>query len=174
MDRDPFVPADGQRSRKTHCVELVRTLKPFDQVPISEVMELLDCTRQAAWAAMGAAAEYLEGNGEQSVQTQGSFGWVVIDRDEAMLKKAKRRLDKTAKAASRAARTTMNVDRDRLSRFDQQDHDQLVRNMAKVAEIRQRKTRPLAEIAREAEALRREVPDQRVRQLPTARRREGA
>lgn len=173
---DHFAPIDGVRSRKAHCVELIESLEPGSQIPWSEVTDLLDCSRTAAYAAMREAALYLEGRGSQSVVTRESFGWEVIARDEAMLRKAQRRLVKTARAGDRAAKTTLAVDRDQLGRFDQQELDQLKANVARVAELKSRKTRSLAEIARQADQLRREIPDQRVRELPRRpeRRSEGA
>jgi hypothetical protein len=168
----PFEPADGRQSRKMYCVELVLSVDVDTQIPISEVMDLCDCDRAAAWAAMREAAEFLERNGERSVATQAPYGWRVIGRGEEMLVKAKKQLDKTARAGSRAARTTTNVDREQLTQFQRQDHDQLVRSLDRVLEIRKRKTRSLAEISRMAK--RADRPDPRVRQLPNQRREEGA
>jgi hypothetical protein len=171
---DPFAPIDGAKSRAQHCYDLVLGLEPGDQIPYSEVVDLLECSRTAAYAAMRLAAEKLEKNKQQSVETQKSFGWVVIGRDAAMLNKAQKRRTKAARANNRTAGTTLAIDRDKLSRFEQQERDQLVQNVAKVGEIQSRKTKSLAEIAREAEKGRREIPEQRVRQLPDRRQRESA
>lgn len=174
MGTDPFAPADGVKSRDQHCMDLVTGLKPGDQIPFSEVMDLLGCSRTAAYAAMRLAAEKLEADKQQSVETQKSFGWVVIGRDVAMHKKAKKRANKIITSSVRAAGTRLAVDRDRLAPFDQQEHDQEVQSLSKVAEIRTRKPRSLAEITREAEKSRKAIPEQRVRQISDKRQREGA
>lgn len=171
---DPFAPADGVKSRKMHCVDLILSLEPDSQIPYSEVMDLLDCDRTAAYAAMRDAAEYLEKEKQQSVETQKSFGWVVIDCGTAMHKKGKRRSKRIVTASVRAAGTRLAVERELLAPFDKQEHDQEVQNISKVAEIRSRKPRSLAEIQRLANANKREIPEQRVRQIAEKRRREGA
>ena len=166
-----FEPADGIQARWRYCAELVRSLEPGSQIPISEVMEVCDCDRSTAWNSMRTAAAHLEKNGEQSVVTQAPYGWRVISRGEEMLDKAKKQLDKTARAGSQAARVTANVDRERLTQFQRQDHDQLIRSLDRVSDIRQRKTRSLAEISKMAQKI--ERPDPRIRRLP-GRDEEGA
>lgn len=168
---DQFAPADGVKSRKAHCMDLIRSLEPDTQIPVTEVMDLCDCDKDAAYSAMRDAAEALEGLGEQSVETQAPYGWVVLGQGEAMLKKQRRRKRKMVSQASKTAGTASAVKRELLTEFQKQEYDSELMGLAKVAEIAGRKTRNLAEVARQAKKI--ERPDPRIRQLPT-RRREGA
>lgn len=150
---DIFGPKDGVKSRKQHCIELIQSLEPGAQIPVSEIQDLCDCSYEAAYGAMRSAAEWLELNGQQSVETRRGFGWEVIDTDRAMLNKAGARGKKMLRAGGRAAATTNAVDRDKLDRIGQQELDRAKQNLARVAEIRGRKPRSLSELAKQAKEL---------------------
>lgn len=171
---DQFAPADGVQGRGKTCAEHIRASEVGAQIPDHEIMDLLGCDRTAAFAAMREARKILEQNQENSIETRDGFGWVVIDRGAAMLREAKRQEAKTLRAAAVTARRTIAVDDDMLDLIERQQKQQLVQNTARYAEIKARRPRPLAEIARQAAEGRKAISEQRVRQLPDRRQREGA
>ena len=166
----PFTPANGVQGRDKICADHVRPLPVEAQIPHSEIMDLLDCNLVAAQAAMRGALKILEENRENSFIKIKRFGWVKIDRGRNQLKETQRQVDKSVRALNVAARRALATDDDLLDQIGRQEKYTLIQGIARGAEIKSRKPRSLDELERMARARRQEIPDPRIRQLPTPRR----
>lgn len=147
-----FEPKDGEVSRREHCVELIRSREPREAITYQEVMELLDCDRAAAQAAMDEARRTIEADGERSVYTVTNFGWIRCSAFD-MLTQGQRRARKAQRAARRTVRglRVASAHRSELEPMHRAMVDYELSQATALAELHARRARiPLAEIERRA------------------------
>jgi hypothetical protein len=141
----PFQPADGVQARWRYCYDLALTRDPRDQITLQEVMELLDCTRQAAIQAMDEARAHLEADGKGSLITVENFGWIIPTAAD-MLRLTEKRDRKTFRQSRRTTRIIDAVPRTELTQFERQALDRLSANHVRLQELKSRRRIPLSQI----------------------------
>lgn len=155
---DPFAPADGIKARWRYCYDLVVGKQPRDEITYEEVMELLECDRQTAQAAMLAARKHLEEDGQYSVETKPKFGWIVMTPAQH-IDAAERGEKKMWRAQQRASRPlhVAEAHRDKLSPFERQALDRSQARHQTLTRLRspRRKSFDEIEAASKARELRR-------------------
>lgn len=144
----PFQPADGQTPRWRHCYDLVTGRQVGDQVTLLEVTELLDCSPEAAWAAMRQARIHLEGDGCRTVRTVPRFGWVVMAAAEH-LRAAEHHTAKARRQVVTAHRKVRSARREELSQFEREAADRMAASLTALSDLMGRRRRvPLGDLAK--------------------------
>lgn len=143
----PFEPADGETARWRKVYELVLTKEVNDEITYREVEDLIEANRHAAYAAMRDAKRHLEQEGQQSVRTVPSFGWVVM-RAAEHIDESDRHLRKSNTQAKIALRTISAIDsrRGELSQEQRQAADRNKLRALAVENMTGRRRRSLDEL----------------------------